>query len=127
MDDLDGGSREALFSALVRLLSAHRNGARALITQLVLSLADLSVLLSDRASLDPVSSLMDQYAADPEMVSCLLEFLTELPAELHEGRLLGHDVEEVVLLRCFALAPLLRLALSPNDPFSLVTSLVDAP
>lgn len=97
MDDLDQASRTALYAALSRLLYTHRHGARALVTQLILSLADMSVLMAE--TLDPVGSMMDEYAAEPDMVCALLEFLTELPAEIHDGRLIG-NADEVL---CFTM------------------------
>ena len=90
MDQLDLASRQSLYESIVKLLYTHRNSQRAVVTQLVLSLADLSVMLVDWA--DPIAVLLDTYASEPDMICCILEFLTVLPEELHDHRVLNTDV-----------------------------------
>jgi transportin-3 len=68
----------------------HRNGTKSVVTQLVLALADLSVLLVDWA--DPITIMLDSYSSEPDMIPCILEFLTVLPEELHDHRFLTTDV-----------------------------------
>ena len=72
------------------LLYAHRNSSKAMVTQLVLALADLSALLAD--FVDPVALMIQTYSQEPDMISIILDFLTVLPEEIHDNRFLTNEV-----------------------------------
>ena len=74
----------------MQLLYTHRNSSKAMITQLVLALADLSTLLVEW--MDPVALMFQTYSNEPDMISIILEFLTVLPEEVNDNRLLTNEV-----------------------------------
>ena len=82
-----------LQNSILELLYKLRNGPKNIITQLVMSLANLSVLLADKT--DVVSTLLNSYQQEEEMLSCILEFLTVLPEELHDIGLNNDQVNSI--------------------------------
>jgi transportin-3 len=87
---LDLQSRQSLLNSIVALLYTHRHSSKAMVTQLVLAMADLSALLLDYV--DPIGLMIQTYSQDPDMISIILEFLTVLPEEVHDNRFLTNEV-----------------------------------
>lgn len=87
---MDLQSRQSLLNSIVALLYTHRYSPKALVTQLVLALADLSALLVEYV--DPVGLMIQTYSQDPDMISIILEFLKVLPEEVHDNRFLTNEV-----------------------------------
>ncbi len=90
VDQLDLQSRQSLLNSIVALLYTHRHSSKAMVTQLVLAMADLSALLLDYV--DPIGLMIQTYSQDPDMISIILEFLTVLPEEVHDNRFLTNEV-----------------------------------
>ncbi|KAJ1674560.1 Nuclear import receptor, partial [Spiromyces aspiralis] len=87
--DLDSSAVISLRDSLVNYIKNVRTLPQNLITQVCLSLADIAV--QSEAWTNPVADITQQFSADPYLVTCLLEFLTVLPEEVFNDRIVISD------------------------------------
>ncbi|KAJ3035633.1 Nuclear import receptor, partial [Rhizophlyctis rosea] len=87
-------SRVSLRDNLISLLHKYRAGPKSMIIQLALSTADLAIQMEEWNT--PVEQLVQAFGKDPEMVACLLEFLSLLPEEIMYNRKIKLEREQLL-------------------------------
>lgn len=93
LKQLDDNTRQSLINSLFELLHIYRNGPKIIITQLCISIADLSILI--KSWNNPIQQLLELFSNNQEMVTCLLEFLTVLPEEILYNENIPMEISEL--------------------------------
>ncbi|KAJ1922290.1 Nuclear import receptor [Mycoemilia scoparia] len=86
LSDLDSSAVNSLKDSLIAHLKDAQSQPQSLIIQLCLSLAGIAV--QSEAWADPVAEIIQQLSSDPFQIACLLEFLTVLPEEMMNERII---------------------------------------
>jgi transportin-3 len=93
LKQLDDTTKQSLINSLFELLHIYRNGPKIIITQLCISIADLSILIKSWEN--PVQHLLELFSNNQEMVTSLLEFLTVLPEEILYNENIPMEISEL--------------------------------
>eukprot|EP00833_Pecoramyces_ruminatium_P002145 jgi/Orpsp1_1/1176177/evm.model.c7180000056661.1 len=93
LKQLDDATKQSLINSLFELLHIYRNGPKIIITQLCISIADLSILIKSWDN--PIQQLLELFSNNQEMVTCLLEFLTVLPEEILYNENIPMEISEL--------------------------------